>query len=240
MLATIYQAERFGDDSGPLKRRFVLDLLTRVFRRYNQNGLPFIAPIEETFVKPFLGVSIDWCVAVLNLHGAWPPVKRVQIPKLFHGRYGRVLRIGLHLLRLWVWLSESFVAPTKYERNLRHAERALQPEIDNFVAALPPAQVHGLVEELATMVQRVGQLTAPHLNTIDALLRLSNELRELKPAERRETIVRIIQELLRRAYARNSFAVAFIDSAFGDFFIREMVENTEWVLARNGLLPAPR
>jgi hypothetical protein len=46
-----------------------------------------------------------------------------------------------------------------------------------------------------------------------------------------------MQGLLRRACADNGFAVDFVDSAFGEFFIREMVNNTEWVLSRNGLPP---
>jgi hypothetical protein len=240
MLATIYQAERFGDNSGPLKRRFALDLMTRVLRRYNQDGLPFIQPIEDAFVKPFLGVALDWCVATLNTHNTWPAVGKVTIPRLYKGRTGRILWLGLQLLRVWVKLRELFFYPSKYERQVRDAFKKLQPEVNEFVRVLPPARLHDLIEQLANIINDVGKLTAPHLRTIDSLLRLSSELRDLDPDKRREAVVRIMQELLRRAYADNAFALSFVDSIFGEFFIREMVASTESVLARNGLLPTSR
>ena len=239
ILATVHEAERFGDTTGEFKRRFAVDMTIRVLRRYNLSGLPIPGPIEDTFIKPFVGINIDWCVTVLNINNAWPPVRNVQIPRLFQGRYGRFLQLGASLLRIWVWLREMFFYPSKYERQLRSATKNLEPQINDLLEVLPPASIHKLAERIATIIARAGQLTAPHVRTINSLLTISAEIQQLTQKEREDVIVTVMRRLLRKAYARSPFAVDFIDSVFGDYLLREMVRNTEWVLARNGLLPSP-
>lgn len=237
--AAVQQAERFGDGTGAFKRRFAIDLIVRALRSYNQNGFPFIPPIEDAFVKPFLGIFVDWSVVVLNLHDAWPPVKSVHVPKIFEGRYGPVVWLGMWVLRQWIWLNEMFLYTTKYERNLRDATAAIEPETRQLLDVLPPQQIAILTEELASIIARVGQLTAPHVRSIDSLLRLSVEMQNLAAEERREVVVVIFRDLLAEAYADTPFALDFIESRFGDFLIGEMVRMVDGVLARNGLLARP-
>jgi hypothetical protein len=92
-----------------------------------------------------------------------------------------------------------------------------------------------MVEKLTVVVGRFGQLTAPHVRQIVALVRLADHSFERE--RRQETIVCALRELLLTAYAGDFLARELLESGFGDFFLREMVQTIESILARDGLLP---
>src|SRR5258708_7765357 len=76
ILFAVQQAERFGAfrvKTGEFKRWFVVDVAIRILRRYHYGGLPFLQPIEDA-MRPFVGIFVDWTVAILNLHEKllWP------------------------------------------------------------------------------------------------------------------------------------------------------------------------
>ena len=47
ILGAVHEAEQFGDGEGPRKRRFAIELITRVVERYNYAGTPFPPSIER-------------------------------------------------------------------------------------------------------------------------------------------------------------------------------------------------
>lgn len=235
ILATIAQAERFGDGTGAYKRRFSIDVITRVLRVYDESGL--IEPVEDVVVAPFVGIEIDWMVQVLNIHDAWPPAQQVSLPRFFDGRHGRLLRFLVGLWRLWVRLGEWLLLPTPYERHLRHARTQVDAQVRALYAVLPPASWHQTTELLVNVVVKFGNLTAPHIATVDQVLRLLADIDRLSLEERREVAFRAVRLVLRRAYADDRIALALIDSTVGQFLVRQMVFSTEWVLRRNNLLP---
>lgn len=237
ILGAIHQAERFGDNTGPLKRRFAVDLIVRVLRHYNQHGFPFLPPIEDAFVKPLLGVYVDWIVKVLNIHKAWPAIKHVTMPSIFQGEYGGLVKLGIQLLRLWIWVRHLFFYETKYERQLRDALRAIEPQTRQLLVVLPPEQAQDLASELVSIFSQLGQLTAPYLKFINDLLQLSGEMADLTADEREQAILEIVRDLLLKAYAGEPLIEAFLESSFGELLIREMIRTVQWVLVRNGLMP---
>jgi len=235
--AAVQESERFGSGSGPKKRAFAIDLVIRVLRRYNLSGLPFIPPIEDVFVKPVIGVLIDWSVEVLKIHGAWAPIKSVRFPSLYQGAEGKLLRVGV-----WVWtnllmLKRVLVYPSAYERNLRDALQSISPEIDSLVSLLPPPRMQRVYQELANIIVELGQVTAPHVRLVDEILRFGREAGDLTQAELREVVFRVLRDLVREAYSNDALALAFLDSSFGDSLLRALVNQTEWILERNGILP---
>lgn len=58
VLAAVHQAERFGDGTGALKRKFATDLVVRALESYNFGGLPFLT-IQKTLLAPVVGILID-------------------------------------------------------------------------------------------------------------------------------------------------------------------------------------
>jgi hypothetical protein len=235
VLATVHQAERFGDGTGAFKRRFSVDTVTRVLREYDTTGL--IEPVEDVLVAPFVGIQIDWIVQALNIHDAWKPVDHVALPKFFQGRYGNLLRLNAWLWHAWVVLRELVLFPSGYERELRDARRNIDAEVQALYGILPTTSSQYTAELLVNVVAKVGNLTAPHVQTIDSLWRLTEQLGRMSVADREEVVIRAATLLLRRAYAHDDLALSIFDSAIGQFLIRQMVFSTEWVLARNGLLP---
>ena len=233
----VQEAERFGSGTGPTKRAFATDVVTRVLRRYNIDGLPFIPPIDDLLFKPMVGVLVDWSVEVLNLHDAWPAAKRVALPRLYAGAHGQLLRVAV-----WIWwgllkLKAAFVFPSKYERELRKAVTKLEPEIVAVLAVLPAKDAREVGDRVVNIVFEIGRATAPHVRLVDRIIRFSGELHDATPAERREAAFRVLRGLVLRAYEDDELALLFLDSSFGDFFLRALVNHTEWVLERNGLLP---
>jgi hypothetical protein len=235
ILATINQAERFGDGTGEFKRRFAIDIITRVLRAYDESGL--MEPVEDVLVAPFVGIEIDWMVLVLNIHKAWKPVTHVDLPRFFQGKYAWLLRLSAKLWRLFVCLSQLFLFPSAYERHLRDARRSINGQVRRLYVVLPPATWHHTVELLVNVVATFGDLTAPHVKTIDALWRFSAELERMSSADRREVVFRAALILLRRAYADDALALTLLDSSIGQLLIRQIVSSTEWVLRKNSLLP---
>jgi hypothetical protein len=235
ILQSVHQAERFGDGSGELKRRFAVDLVTRVLRPYDPTGL--IQPVEDVLVAPFVGIVIDWSVTVLNIHKAWKPIEHVKLPGLFAGRYGRALRLGACLYRRWMALRELLFAPSRYERQIRSARRSIDPQARELTAALPPASMPATVELLVNVVVRIGNLTAPHVRTVDALLRLAHQILDMSAAERRDTVLRAVTILLRETYAGSAAAQMILNSSIGQSMLEEMINTTDWILTQNGLLP---
>lgn len=240
ILAAVHEAERFGKGTGPKKRRFAIELIVRVIERYNYHGIPFLPSIEKAFVNPIVGVAIDWSVAVLNLHGIWPPVNRITFPSIFQGTYGPLFRMAFMVASAFLWARKWLMFPTKYEREVRRSLRTMEPQVRNLLATLPPNRLHGVLEELGDIVVQLGNATAPYVGLIDEVLRLTNEVTDLTPAERNEAAFRMLRRLLLEAYADDELALTFIDSALGDYLLWAIVNQTTWVLARNGLLPDPR
>lgn len=233
----VEEAERFGDGTGEKKRQFAIDMVVRVLRRYNQSGIYLIPPIENAFVVPFVGVIVDWSVEVLNLHNAWPPVKKVAFPSIFQGSYGWLVKLGVGVFRFVTRLRELFFFPSKYERNLRDAMANAEPDIQVLLNDMPPERMREAVTEVVNILVEVGHETVPYLHIVDLLLRLSFEISDLTMEERREAAFIILRRLLREAFADDALALAFIDSYFGYLLIQAMVQSTEWILERNGLLP---
>jgi hypothetical protein len=237
ILATINEAERFGNGTGELKRRFAVDIITRVLRPYDESGL--MEPVEDVVVAPFVGIEIDWMVQVLNIHNAWKPPTHVALPRFFDGRHGRLLRLNATLWRLLKSLSQFLLSPSRYERQLTDARLRIDGQVSRLYEALPPATWHRTAELLVNVVAKFGNLTAPHVKTIDALWRLSAELERLSSAGRREVVFRAALIVLRRAYAHDDLALTLLDSSIGHLLIRHLVFSTEWVLRKNSLLPGP-
>jgi hypothetical protein len=235
VLETVHQAERFGDGTGAFKRRFSVDTITRVLRAYDTTGL--IEPVEDVVVSPFVGIQIDWIVQVLNIHGAWKPVDQVALPSLTGGQYSNLLRALGRMWHVWVKARELLFFPTRYERQLRDARRNIDVQVQALYVIFPIASSKNTVDLLVSVVAKVGNLTAPHVHTIDALWRLTEQLGRMSIADREEVVIRAATLLLRRAYADDDLALSIFDSAIGQFLIRQMVFSTEWVLAKNGLLP---
>lgn len=236
ILEAVHQAERFGDRQGPRKRRFAIELVVRAIENYNYAALPFPPNLERTFVAPFLGILIDWSVEVLNLHDLWPPVQHVRFPSIFQGAYGISLKIAWWIAAAGIRLKRGLFFASKYERELRRALQALQPEIRAVLSVLPPENLHTVVDELASIMAQLGKATAPFLHLADGALRLGNEIIELSSEQRSEVAFRMLRGLLSEAYANDDFALAFFDSPLGDFLLRGIVHQTAWVLTRNGLL----
>jgi hypothetical protein len=238
VLQTVVQAERYGDSRGALKRRFAVDVVTRIIRVYEPS--PLFEVIEDVGMHPYVGVLIDWTVEVLNLHDAWPAVTTVRIPKFFSGRYGWLLSVEGWIWRAMTGLRQLFIYPSAYERDVRDALMKLEPQVRSLEAVLPPSALHGDVEEVTNIVARIGRLTAPHVRIASSLLRIAARVAEQSPEERRQLVYNVMRILLKRAYAGNWVALTVLDSGVGDFIIGDMVHSTEWVLACNGLLPAGR
>jgi hypothetical protein len=235
ILATVEQAERFGGKTGPMKRRFAVDLVTRVIRVYEYNGI--LEPVEDVLIKPVVGVLVDWSVQVLNIHHAWKPVPVVKFPSLFQGHYGKLLKLDVWVWNCWVALRRLIVFPSAYERNLRDAYSKVEPAVKSLVSVLPPGDLERTAGLLITVAARIGQLTAPHISTISDLLLLAQEIYHLSPAELQDLIFQVVKILLDRAYAYDTFSRAVLDSDLGKFFIRQMITIVERILAKNGLLP---
>ncbi len=235
ILQTVVQSERFGDHNGALKRRFAVDLVTRVLREYEPSNL--FELVEDVTIQPYVGVLIDWSVEVLNFHDAWPPVKHVKIPGFFSGRYGSLLRVQGWIWRAVTMVRDFSVFPSAYERDVRDALAKLNPQIRALKQVLPPSVLRRDLEEVASIIAQVGHLTAPHVRIASSLLRLAATIAAETPERRRQLAYAVMKTLLRRAYGDNWLALTVLDSAIGDFMIREMMRSTEWVLARNGLLP---
>ncbi len=239
VLAAVHQAERFGDGTGAVKRRFASDIVVRVLENYNFGGLPFLS-IQKTLLAPFVGVLIDWSVEILNIHPAcWEPVQHVKLPKLKRGIYDGLLRIALAFSRVVMWINKWLVRPTKYERQLRAALKQIAPETADLLRALPPQRLPAIVERLVNIVVKLGNVTAPYVGLVEQVLRLGQEFIGMNVAERTEAVFLMLRGLLLEAYADDQLALIFIDSPLGDTLLRAIVQHSTWVLARNGLLPDP-
>jgi len=235
ILQTVVEAERYGEGNGELKRRFAIDLVGRVLRDYQPT--PLFELVEDVTVKPYLGVLVDWTVEVLNVHNAWPPVTEVKIPSFYSGKYGALLRLQSWVWRIITTVRDAVVYPSNYERNLRDSLRKVAPQVQSLKAVLPPSAQRRNLEEIASTIARAGHLTAPHVRVASLLLKAAARIADQTPEQRRELAYAVMRLLLKRAYANNWLAVSVLDSSIGDFMIAEMVRSTEWVLARNGLLP---
>jgi hypothetical protein len=237
VLAAVEQAERFGDGQGENKRKFATTLLVRVVQNYNVGGLPFLPIIERAVIAPIAGIVIDWSVEVLNLNpDLWPAVEHTGFPHRMIDTYGRVIRWALWLAGIFLQLHKLFHF-TRYEREVRDALQAMDLEVLTLLRVLPPDQLHPIFDELATTLDDIGHKTLPFVRLAHDVLRLAAEFTELSPAARTEAVFRMIRDLIREIYANDPFALAFIDSPLGTLLLRTIVEHTEWVLARHGLLP---
>jgi hypothetical protein len=148
-----------------------------------------------------------------------------------------MLRLYARVWHAWVVLRELLYFPSRYERELRDARRNIDVQVQALYVIFPTTSSQYTVELLVNVVAKVGNLTAPHVQTIDSLWRLTEQLGRMSIADREEVVIRAATLLLRRAYADDDLALSIFDSAIGQFLIRQMVFSTEWVLARNGLLP---
>lgn len=234
-LKTVIEAERFRGHNSTLKRRFAVDLISRVLREYEPS--PLFELVEDVSIKPFVGVLVDWTVEVLNVHDAWPPVTHVKIPGFYSGQYGVLLRLMSWIWRLISAAGSALIWPSAYERHLRDALRKAGPEIHSLHTALPPAAQQQNLEQIATIFAKVAKLTAPHVRLAISLLKLAARIANESPEKRRELAGAVFRILLERAFADNWIILEFLKSSGGDFLISELVRSTDWVLARNGLLP---
>jgi hypothetical protein len=234
----VIEAESYGQNNGALKRRFAIDLVSRVLRQYAPS--PLFEMVEDVVMQPYLGVLIDWTVEVLNLHDAWPPVTKVKIPGFLTGRFGWVLRIQTWIWRAVAGLWSVVGFPSAYERRLRDALERTAPQIRALELVMPPSAVQRDLSEILGVLARVGQLTAPHVRIAAKLLKIAARVAGETPEQRRQLAYAVMRLLLKRAYADNWLTVAVLNSSLGDYLIRELVSSTDFVLERNGLLaPAP-
>jgi hypothetical protein len=236
VLKTVAEAERFGSGSGVLKRRFAVDLVSRILRDYEPS--PLFELVEDVTTEPYVGVLVDWTVEVLNVQDAWPPVTRIKIPGFYSGRYGVLLRLQGWLWRLITAVRTIVTFPSAYERNLRDALRKIDPQVQALKTALPPSTERQNLDAIATIIAKVGRLTAPHVRMAVSLLKMADSIAQESPEERRQLAHDVLKILLERAFADNWLVLNVIDSSIGDSLITEIVRSTDWVLAQNGLLPS--
>ena len=235
----VIEAESYGRNNGALKRRFAIDLVTRVLRQYAPS--PLFELVEDVVMQPYLGVLIDWTVEVLNLHDAWPPVTKVRIPGFLTGRFGWVLRIQTSIWRaatgLWSVISFPSALRAPFRRD---ALAKTAPQIRALEQVLPPSSIQRDLNEILSVIARVGQLTSPHVRIAAKPLQIAERVAGETPEQRRQLAYGVMRLLLKRAYADNWLTVAVLNSSLGDYLIRELVSSTDFVLTRNGLLaPAP-
>ena len=235
--AAIREAEQFGDHTGPKKRQYALDLSMRVLRRYNVDGLPFVPPVDDVLVRPVIGVLIDWSVAVLNVQKLWQPKQTIDFPNLYAGANGVLLRIGVRLWWFILGLKEILFRPSRYERLLRASMRRMDPEVKRLQCVLSPAVAQCAFLNVADLVVKIGNVTAPHVKLINRILLAGAAFEALDSDQRREMAFRVIRELTMTAFRDDPLATFFLDSPFGDAMLRAMVSQIDWILQRNGLLP---
>jgi hypothetical protein len=135
-----------------------------------------------------------------------------------------------------MWIAGWLRAPTGYERQLRDALAKIAPEAHRLTAVLPPDQLVATIEDVATIVVRLGQLTAPYAGLVQQVLSLGSDFIGLTTEERLEAVFLMLRDLLLEAYAQDPLAIAFIDSPLGDTLLRAIVHHANWVLAENGLV----
>lgn len=232
----VIESERYGPGTGELKRRFAIDVVTRILRAYEPT--PLFEVVEDVSIQPYIGILIDWTVEVLNFHQAWPTVSKVKLPSIYSGKYGLLLRV-----QGWMWLlfraiQRMVTYPTAYERNVRDALGRLQPQEQALLGALPPASAQRKEDEIVSIVVRIGKLTAPHVRVMISVLKIADELAGETREQRRVVAFEVMKTLLLLAVQDNWLATAALSSGPGDFLIREMTNCVDWVLSRNGLLPS--
>ena len=232
----VIESERYGPRTGELKRRFAIDVATRILREYEPT--PLFEVVEDVSIKPYIGILIDWTVEVLNFHQAWPRVSQVKLPGIYSGKYGLLLRV-----QSWMWLlfraiQRTVTSPTAYERNVRDALDRLQPQVQALLGVLPPESARRKEDEIVSIVARIGKLTAPHVRVMISVLKIADELAGETQEQRREVALEVMKTLLLRAVQDNWLATAALSSGPGNILISEMTNCVDWVLSRNGLLPS--
>ncbi|MFZ0304438.1 MAG: hypothetical protein WAL75_17230 [Terracidiphilus sp.] len=232
----VIQSERYGPGSGELKRRFAIDLVTRIVRAYEPT--PLFEVVEDVTFHPYIGILIDWTVEALNFYQAWPPISHVKLPGIYSGKYGLLLRLQAWMWTLFQAIRNVVTYPTAYERNMRDALGKLKPQVNALHSALPPASVQRKMDEIANIVVRLGKLTAPHVRAMISVLKIADELAGETQEERREVAFEVMKTLLLQAVQDNWFAAEALSSGLGNFLVREMTNCIDWTLSRNGLLPS--
>ncbi|MET0443174.1 MAG: hypothetical protein ABW151_01240 [Pseudorhodoplanes sp.] len=236
VLAAVQQSERFGTGTGAMKRKFATDLVVRVLERYNFGGLPFLT-LQKTLLAPVVGILIDWTVEILNSRPSlWPEQRHVKLPMWKRGSYEGLLKLALLFSRFVMWINSWIRAPSRYERQLRHALVRIAPEANALTAVLPPTRLIVVIEEVADIVVRLGHLTAPYAGLVQQVLSLGTSFVGLDAEERMEAVFLMLRELLLDAYANDPLARIFIESPLGDYLLRAIVGHANWVLAENGLV----
>ncbi len=235
VIGVIEQAERFGQGKGALKREFAVDLVIRSLQIYHFGGAPFPKLVEEA-LEPFVGMMVDWAVAILNIHDAWPAGEPPRVPKVFVSRpFKRLVSIVGWIWRGFSRLVRWLTRPSYYERQLHRAMRQLEPQTKELYEAMPPDRLLPLVDELIRIVNRLGALTAPHIDTLEVLVRLSGELVLAEGESRLDLLVAAAQQFLLDVYAKQPLARRLLQSELGVMVLRELILVIGNMLERMGL-----
>jgi hypothetical protein len=235
-------AERnFGPSTGAYKRQFVIDVaLETISRDYLQ--IPLSNALADLF-EPVFSAVITWTVEILNRHlgQTWydePTVKPTR-RRTLGVRLRTQLRVYIVWLRFWDWLTKRLLAPTRYDRRLARARKALAPQIAQLQRTLPRQSLFGVAGELGPLVHSLGALITPHIRTIERLVRFarSERVRLADRKGRQQILVAVLQQLLGEAYRDDPLIVSLIRSDLGALLLRDLVSGAEVILERNGLLP---
>lgn len=237
VFGAVHQAERFGDGTGKFKRRFAVDVVTRMLEE-NVSGVDIPQVVHE-MLTPFVGIFVDFAVALLNEHQAWPPIERVRLPLLYGNQgVGAVLvKIGLAVWRVWRALVTLVRKPSRYERHVRSATAHLAAERTAIDGILPRDRLVTIAEESLTIVDQLGVVIAPQVKTIDALYRLTIDVVGDDDDRRREVVVIAVRVLMKEAYGDSPFLGHLIDGPLGGFVIEELVRATGHFIKRLGIEP---
>jgi hypothetical protein len=233
ILKSVGEAERFGPKTGPFKRRFVIRVVTRTLAQYPNPPVPL--PLLGV-VEPFVGIAVDWTVAIMNIHNAWTPVKHISVPRLFEGPSGWIWRLGSRLLD-FIGQVQEFIWSNAFQRNVNDARRKLTPILEELQALIPPKSLPDIVDAFATAVNSAGELAIPHLITIDRLIRVIRTAIDVDPSGRHDLAVRALRDILEETYADSPIALGLIRSPIGNFFLNELVHGMERILFQQRVIP---
>jgi len=233
--------QQFGPKTGAFKRDFVIDVVLRVLSRdYLDIPLPGVV---ETALKPVVGAFVDWTVEVFNTNRgrAWYAApETTRLPRRYGGfALETQWRVYRTLLRLWVWLSGLFLAVSSYERQLRRVAASLAPHARTMQQLLPVESLSDVAQKLGNILVHLGELTRPHIRTIERLVRFakSERFNLTDAAGRRKLLVAVLQELLGEVYDEHPFILSLIRSDLGAFLLGEVVSGIELILDKSGMLP---
>ncbi len=119
------------------------------------------------------------------MHDVGPPVTKVRIPGFLTGRFGWLLRTQGSLWRAVAGLWSVFSFPSAYERDLRDALEKTAPEIRALELVLSLSAFQRDLNEILSVIARVGQLTAPHVGIAAKLLKIAARVAGQTPEQRR-------------------------------------------------------